>query len=71
VQDGITGHLFEMNEDGVAYADRVQQLVQAPDTWQTMRTVARKRFEEVLNWTAFTRELLRLAQEALSINKAR
>ncbi len=71
VQDGVTGHLFDMNEDGVAYADRVQQLVQAPDTWQTMRTVARKRFEEVLNWTAFTRELLRLAQEALSINKAR
>jgi glycosyltransferase involved in cell wall biosynthesis len=71
VQDGITGHLFDMDEDGVAYADRVLQLVQAPETWQTMRNKARKRYEEVLNWTAFTHELLRLAQEARSDNNAR
>ncbi|MFN6116660.1 MAG: glycosyltransferase family 4 protein [Flavobacteriales bacterium] len=71
VQEGVTGFLFDMNEDGVAYADRVMRLAQAPDHWQAMRTAARARSEQVLNWTAFTHELLRLAQEVLSVNKAR
>jgi glycosyltransferase involved in cell wall biosynthesis len=71
VQDGVTGALFAPEEDGVAYADRIQQLVASPEKWQAMRSASRKRFEEVLNWSAFTTELLRLVQEAGLINNAR
>lgn len=71
VMDGVTGHLFEPTEDGTAYAECILRMVAEPARWQAMRGAARRRAEEVLNWDAFTESLLREAQGAGLISKAR
>lgn len=58
VQDGKTGFLFDMEEGGIAYADRIMQLHADPQRWQAMRSAARKRYEELLTWDAFADRLL-------------
>lgn len=58
VQDGLTGFLFDLEEGGVAYAERIAQLMNEPAEWQVLRGNARKRYEEVLNWSAFVQGLL-------------
>lgn len=57
VVDGETGFLFDMKEDGVAYADRITQVLARPDQWIVMRTKARERYDDLLNWEAFTRQV--------------
>lgn len=71
VQEGRTGHLFDLKEDGRAYAERIVQLVDAPERWQAMRKAARQRYEGTLTWDAFVAGLLQAAQEAGALNKAR
>jgi glycosyltransferase involved in cell wall biosynthesis len=69
VQEGRTGFLFDLEDDGVAYADRIIELVHRPGQWQEMRRNARARYENTLNWEAFVNSLLSLAQDAGCINK--
>ena len=64
VQEGRTGYLFDISEDGEAYADRVMKIIAEPAHWQEMRTNARKRYEEVLNWEAFVGSLFDQISEA-------
>ncbi len=71
VEEGRTGFLFDMQQDGAAYADRIMELVRQPDLWQAMRRNARARFEGHLTWEAFVATMFRLAQEAGCINSSR
>lgn len=71
VQDGRTGFLFDLTEDGAAYAERVIQLVKNPDEWQSMRKNARSRYEGVLTWEAFVSSLLGHVQDAGLLNSSR
>ncbi len=71
VQEGRTGFLFDLAEDGSAYADRIIQLVKDPVQWQAMRKNARARYEGTLTWEAFVDTLLAHVQEAGLISKAR
>lgn len=70
VQDGRTGFLFDLTEDGAAYAERILQLVKSPEEWQAMRKNARARYEVVLTWEAFVNSLLGHVHDAGLINKA-
>ena len=63
VVDGETGFLFDMSDDGVAYADRIMQVLARPEQWKTMRAKARARYESLLNWEAFTRQLFTYVDE--------
>lgn len=71
VQDGRTGFLFDLAENGSAYADRIVELVNDPERWQAMRQIARARYEGTLNWEAFVGTLLCHVQEAGLISSAR
>lgn len=64
VQEGRTGFLFDPAEDGVAYAERIMELVRDPALWRTMRTNARQRYEGTLTWEAYVTTLLKNVQEA-------
>lgn len=70
VVEGETGFLFDPNEDGIAYAERILQLRTHPEQWQAMRIAARQRYEQLLNWDAFADRLLGYV-DALPINSAR
>ncbi|MEO8587737.1 MAG: glycosyltransferase family 4 protein [Flavobacteriales bacterium] len=63
VVDGETGFLFDMNDDGVAYADRIMHVLARPEQRAAMRTKARERYENLLNWEAFTRQLFAYVDE--------
>lgn len=57
IADRITGFLFAPEQGGADYADRIHELVQHPERWQTMRTAARERFEQHFTWPAFVRAM--------------
>ncbi len=63
VVDGETGFLFDMKEDGVAYADRIMRVIARAEQWTAMRTKARERYEDLLNWEAFIRQLFAYVDE--------
>ena len=71
VEEGRTGYLFDMSDDGDVYADRVMRIIAEPQHWQEMRTNARKRYEEVLNWEAFVKSLFDQISEAGLIKSSR
>lgn len=71
VYEGITGFLFDLQDGGAAYADRMAQLIDDPQAWQRMRQAARKRFEEHFTWKAFVTALVAEAQEAGLVNSSR
>ena len=71
VLEGETGHLFDLADGGVAYADRIERMIGDPQAWQRMRQAARKRFEEHFTWTAFVTELMRKVQEVGLVSRAR
>ncbi|MBS1942217.1 MAG: glycosyltransferase family 4 protein [Bacteroidetes bacterium] len=71
VEEGRTGFLFSLEQDGGAYADGIMHLVQRPEEWQAMRRNARSRFEGTLTWDQYVSTLLRLVQEAGLVNKSR
>ncbi len=58
VEDGRTGFLFDLDEGGAAYAERIARLIGDPQGWRMMRANARARYEGSLTWTAFTRAML-------------
>lgn len=60
VRDGETGFLLPAVATGEAYADKIAALIANPARWQEMRTQARKRYENVLNWERFAEELSKL-----------
>jgi glycosyltransferase involved in cell wall biosynthesis len=60
VSDGETGFLLPPDATGEAYAAKITDLLATPERWQEMRTKARKRYEEVLNWKSFAEALNRL-----------
>ncbi|HRQ86245.1 MAG TPA: hypothetical protein PLV70_14130, partial [Flavobacteriales bacterium] len=66
-----TGFLFGLEQDGLAYADRIMHLVQRPEEWQSMRRNARNRYEGTLTWDQYVSTLLRLLQEAGLVNMSR
>ncbi|MBK9758766.1 MAG: glycosyltransferase family 4 protein [Flavobacteriales bacterium] len=63
VEEGRTGYLFDPNDDGVAYAERILELHAHPEQWQAMRIAARQRYEQLLNWDAFADRLLAYVDE--------
>jgi len=53
IADGVTGFLFDTEQEGLAYAQRAHELVLRPERWQEMRVAARQRFEQYFTWPAF------------------
>lgn len=71
VREGETGFLFDLEDGAEAYADRIEQLVRDPGSWQRMRTAARKRYEEHFTWAAFVHRLMAEVEAAGLVNNAR
>lgn len=71
VEEGRTGYLFDLAEDGKAYAGKIQELIADPSKWKQMRSASRARFEDQLNWPAFTKKLMAQIEEAGLINRSR
>ncbi|QQR86120.1 MAG: glycosyltransferase family 4 protein [Flavobacteriales bacterium] len=71
VLEGETGFLFNLDEGARAYADRIEQLVRDPATWQRMRTTARKRYEEHFTWEAFVQRLMAEVEAAGLVRSSR
>lgn len=71
VQDGRTGFLFDLEESGGAYADRIMELVRDPERWQAMRRSARERYAGTLTWEAFVHTLMGYVDEAGLISRER
>jgi glycosyltransferase involved in cell wall biosynthesis len=71
VEEGRTGYLFDMEENGEAYAQRIIELKERPEVYDAMRTNARQRYEQVLNWDAFVRTLMERVQSASPSSNAR
>lgn len=66
IQNAQTGFLFEMTDRGDIYAQRIIELTHQSHEYSTMRQSARKRYEELLNWDAFGKQLHELLREGLS-----
>lgn len=58
VQEGVTGLLFDLDRPGEDYAEAVLRLMAHPDMLKGMREAARKRYADMLNWTAFVGTML-------------
>lgn len=71
VQEGITGRLFPVTDNGVHYAEAISEVLMDPAHWSAMSQAARSRYETVLNWDAFVRELVRVVGVHGLISRAR
>jgi glycosyltransferase involved in cell wall biosynthesis len=71
VQEGLTGRLMDPSDDGDAYAQAIDEVLASPERWRSMRTAARARYEAVLNWDAFVRELFTLVADQGLMSNAR
>jgi glycosyltransferase involved in cell wall biosynthesis len=60
VKHGETGFLLPPGASGAAYAEKILELIAAPEKWLEMRQNARRRYSEVLNWQSFADELNKL-----------
>ncbi len=60
VKHGETGFLLPPDASGAAYAEKILELIAAPEKWQEMRQHARRRYIETLNWQSFAVELNKL-----------
>jgi glycosyltransferase involved in cell wall biosynthesis len=54
IKDGVTGCLLPITAGPDAYADKFQALVADPATYFAMAVASRQRFEQVLNWDAWS-----------------
>lgn len=67
VEDGKTGFLTEERDvDGIAR--RIRELIENPQSWQTMTRTARQFVEEKYNLSKLNDELVKLYQQVLSKN---
>lgn len=57
VAEGQTGFLFDLSAEGNIYGDKIISVMNDLNTYHQLRTNARKRFEERLNWDVFGLEL--------------
>lgn len=57
VQHEETGYLFDMEARGDAYGKQIISVLSNPEKYGSMRVSAHKRFEEVLNWDAFGKNI--------------
>lgn len=64
VKEGVTGVLLPRERQGDAYADAIRELIARPSALADMRSAARARFEQVLNWRSFVDALLTAYQSA-------
>jgi glycosyltransferase involved in cell wall biosynthesis len=71
IDDGVTGHLFSLEDRGEAYADVIMAWLNDPSKWRSMRMAARRKAEEKLNWPAFVDALLSQVGTISSINRER
>ncbi|MFN8712519.1 MAG: glycosyltransferase family 4 protein [Bacteroidota bacterium] len=60
VKHGETGFLLPPGASGTAYAEKILELIAAPEKWQEMRQNTRRRYTETLNWERFAGELNKL-----------
>ncbi|MBK9175720.1 MAG: glycosyltransferase family 4 protein [Flavobacteriales bacterium] len=71
VQEGNTGLLFAPEEGGERYATAIEGLISDPARLTVMRSAARLRFDQLLNWSAFVDRLLDQALPLVTPRKAR
>lgn len=71
VEEGRTGYLFDLEENGEAYAQRILGLLKDPAAYKAMRQNARTRYEQVLNWEAFVTNLMERVQSTLPPSNSR
>ncbi len=71
VKEGVTGFLFDLDQGGEAYVERIEAMIREPEAWQRMRMAARDRYERYFTWEAFVTRLLAQAEASGLINKAR
>lgn len=63
VKHGETGFLFPTNASGEAYAEKIVALLAQPEQWHEMRSNARRRYVDVLNWQSFAGEMNQLLRQ--------
>lgn len=57
VRNGINGFALPQNAGPEDFATEITRLIDAPETYQTLRQTARKEYEERLNWDAWGRHV--------------
>ncbi len=67
VSDNKSGFLFSEKDNGEDYGHRIMHQLSHPDLHLQMRIDARQRFEDVLNWDAFSVRLKQLLESSITI----
>lgn len=70
VHEGVNGHLFGLDADPAAWADRVEALWNDRDAYEALCLAAWKDYGERLNWRATGRHAVRYLTEALMSDRA-
>lgn len=71
IRDGENGHLLSLSASGADYADVIAASFSSEERYRKLCLRSFLAFEERLNWKAFTRRFLELAQERCSPTFAR
>ena len=61
VTDGETGALLPAGSSPADYADRISAILADPAGYSTMRAASRARYENVLNWDAWAKQIASIA----------
>jgi glycosyltransferase involved in cell wall biosynthesis len=53
ITDGVNGFLFDYEDDGAGYANKIIELMKSPEKLEELKKSSRKLYEEKLNWKAW------------------
>lgn len=53
IKEGVNGYLFDYNDDGIGYANKIIELMKSPERLEELKKSSRKMYEEKLNWKAW------------------
>lgn len=62
VDDGENGFLFDLNDDGKRYAEKIRATITSPSDYEQLCRSSFSKYESTLNWNAWADSLLQLVR---------
>lgn len=60
ITEGKNGYLIDYNDKGLAYANKIKEVLDTPGTFEALRISTRKEYDERLNWGSWSEEFVRV-----------
>jgi glycosyltransferase involved in cell wall biosynthesis len=61
IAEGVNGFLIPFEDQGVAYADKIEAILSNPSSYEALRISTRNYYEQKLNWDKWSAEFIKIA----------